>query len=143
MMTEPGPTGEQLLQDAEARLAAIEQTSREVAELTASARIAGGGTVTVGAGGNVHSIALGAEPFRGSPAQLGRDLVAAIHAATADVTRQSATLLAERTGIDISERVSAAQVLAGDPAAVAASTSERRTLRVEDDQDADWWRGDR
>ena len=91
----------------------------------------------------MRSIALGAESFRGSPTQLGRDLVAAIHAATADVTRQSATLLAERTGIDISERVSAAQVLAGDPAAVAASTSERRTLRVEDDQDADWWREDR
>ncbi len=143
-MTEPGPSGERLLQDAEARLAAIEQTSREVAELTASARIAGGGTVTVGAAGNVRSIALGAESFRGSPAQLGTDLVAAIHAATADVTRQSATLLAERTGIDISERVSAAQVLAGDPAAVAAaSASEPRTLRVEDEQDADWWRRDR
>ena len=143
-MTEPHVTAAALLHDAETRLAAIEQTSREVAEITASARITdSAGTVTVGAGGGVRSIDLTADAFRGSPAQLGTSLVAALHVAAADVARQSASLLAERTGIDITERVSAAQVLAGDPAAVASAAAEQQTLRVEDDDaDEDWWRRD-
>ena len=149
-MTEAYVAADQLLRDADARLAAIEQTSREVAEITASARTAEGtATVTVGAGGSVHSINLTADALRGNPAKLGVALVAAIHAAAADVARQSATLLAERTGIDITERVSAAQVLAGDPAAVtsaaavASAAAEPHTSRVEDDDaDADWWRRD-
>jgi len=115
-MTEPHiTTGDQLLHDSEARLAVIEQTSREVAAMTAVARTPDGhATVTVGAGGSVRSIDIGADALRGSPAQLGSALVAAIAQASADVARQSAALLAERTGIDITERVAAAQVLAGD-----------------------------
>jgi len=146
-MTEPHiTTGDQLVHDSEARLAAIEQTSREV---TAVARTPDGyATVTVGAGGSVRSIDIGADAFRGSPAQLGTALVAAISQATADVARQSAALLAERTGIDITERVAAAQVLAGDPVAVA--TEGGRTAggatfpapsSVEDEED--WWHNDR
>jgi len=154
-MTEPHiTTGDQLLHNSEARLAAIEQTSREVAAITAVARTPDGyATVTVGAGGSVRSIDIdiGADAFRGSPAQLGTALVAAISQATADVARQSAALLAERTGIDITERVAAAQVLAGDPVAVA--TEGGRTAggatfpapsSVEDEEvEEDWWHNDR
>ncbi len=72
-MTEPHTTtGDQLLHDSEARFAAIEQTSREVAAITAVARTPDGqATVTVGAGGSVRSIDIGADAFRRSPAQLG------------------------------------------------------------------------
>ncbi|MEO9221611.1 MAG: YbaB/EbfC family nucleoid-associated protein [Mycobacteriaceae bacterium] len=143
-MTEAYVAADQLLADADARLAAIEQTSREVAKLTASARTPEGtATVTVGAGGSVHAINLTADALRGNPAQLGAALVAAIQAASADVARQSASLLAERTGIDITELASAAQVLAGDPATIASAAAEPQTSRVEDDEaDEDWWRRD-
>lgn len=142
-MADPSAADE-MLHDADARLAEIEQTSREVAEITATARTAdGSGTVTVGAGGSVRSIDLSAVAFRGSPAQLGAALVAAIHAAAADVARQSARLLAERTGIDITERVAAVQVLAGDPAAVASSAANPPTVDIDDEPDEDWWRRDR
>jgi len=152
-MTEPHiTTGDQLLHDSEARLAVIEQTSREVAAMTAVARTPDGhATVTVGAGGSVRSIDIGADALRGSPAQLGSALVAAIAQASADVARQSAALLAERTGIDITERVAAAQVLAGDPVAMATErghTADRPTFpppsSVEDEAaEEDWWRDDR
>lgn len=146
-MTETLTTGDQLLQDAEARLAAIEETSREVAAITAVARTPDGhSSVTVGAGGSVRSIDLTAESFRSSPAQLGSALVAAIAAATGDVARQGAALLAERTGIDITERVAAAQVLAGDPVAVAAERNANglvsRSPIDEDEGEQDWLRAD-
>ncbi|MGZ4561403.1 MAG: hypothetical protein ACXVXJ_10640 [Mycobacteriaceae bacterium] len=142
-MTETLTTGDQLLQDAEARLAAIEETSREVAAITAVARTPDGhSSVTVGAGGSVRSIDLTAESFRSSPAQLGSALVAAIAAATGDVARQGAVLLAERTGIDITERIAAAQVLAGDPVAVAAEHNADGRVSCapieEDEGEQDW-----
>ncbi|MGZ4559262.1 MAG: hypothetical protein ACXVGB_11385, partial [Mycobacteriaceae bacterium] len=57
-----------------------------------------------------------------------------------------AALLAERTGIDITERVAAAQVLAGDPVAMAAERNANglvsRSPIDEDEGEQDWLRAD-
>lgn len=117
----------------------------EAAALTASARTPdGAATVKVGAGGAVLSIDVRAGT---DSSALGPALVAAIRAATADVARQGAALLAERTGVDISARVLAAQVQAGDPVAVGlAEDAARRTGAApgatEEAGDVDWLEDD-
>ena len=139
MSEQPVATAEQEEVRARELLARMQAAAAEAATLTATACTADGtATVVVGAGGSVLSIDVRSAA---DTASLGPALVAAISAASADVTRRGAALLAERTGIDITEQVLVAQVLAGDPVAV--GLAEERTAgggaRASDDAgDVDW-----
>jgi hypothetical protein len=117
----PVSTPEQEQARAERQLERMQDAAREAAALTASARTPdGAATVVVGAGGAVLSIDV---------------------RAGADVARRGAALLAERTGVDITERVLAAQVLAGDPVAVGLAQDRAAaggTGAAEESGDVDW-----
>ena len=139
MSEQPVAMAEQEEARAQEQLARMQAAATEAAALTATARTAdGSATVVVGAGGSVRSIDVRADA---DTAALGPALVTAISAASADVARRGAALLAERTGVDITARVLAAQVLAGDPVAVGLA-EERATgggARSSDDSgDVDW-----
>ena len=116
----------------------MQAAATEAAALTATARTAdGAATVVVGAGGSVRSIDVRAGA---DTAALGPALVTAISAASAQVARRGAALLAERTGVDITERVLAAQVRAGDPVAVglAGDRAAGGGRSSEESGDVDW-----
>lgn len=139
MSEPPVSTPEQEQARAERQLERMQDAAREAAALTASARTPdGAATVVVGAGGAVLSIDVRADA---DAASLGTALVSAISAASADVARRGAVLLAERTGVDITERVLAAQVLAGDPVAVGLAEDREAAggpRATEEPGDVDW-----